>query len=140
MRNKSIIKLLKCLMVIALIISLLSGCVETVDGDENNIGESGQTTILSTTSPAKTTIAADPSTPPAKTTVVPKPVATPSATTAKPRPSTTSSSENQSQKVWVSGSGKKYHSNSSCSNMKSPKQITLTEAKAQGKTACSKCY
>lgn len=42
--------------------------------------------------------------------------------------------------VWVSGSGKKYHSESTCSNMKSPRQITLEEAVRQGYTPCKKCY
>ena len=153
MRNKSINKLLGSLMIIALIISLLSGCVEMIDGDESNISESRQTTVLSTTTPVKTadtttsvttnanTIATTtPAITNANTTTATKPVTTPKVTTAKPAPSTTLPIENQTEKVWVSGSGKKYHSSSSCSNMKSPKQITLTEAKAQGKTACSKCY
>ena len=42
--------------------------------------------------------------------------------------------------VWVTSSGKKYHSNSSCSNMKSPQQITLGSAKSSGREPCSKCY
>lgn len=46
----------------------------------------------------------------------------------------------QSSKVWISGSGKKYHSHSSCSNMKNPRQVSLSEAIAMGRTACSKCY
>lgn len=44
--------------------------------------------------------------------------------------------------VWIasSGSGKKYHSSPTCSNMKNPIQITKQQAEAQGKGACSKCY
>ena len=42
--------------------------------------------------------------------------------------------------VWVTSSGKKYHSNSSCSNMKTPQQITIEEAQASGREPCSKCY
>ncbi len=42
--------------------------------------------------------------------------------------------------VWISASGKKYHSNSSCSNMKNPWQVTVTEAERLGKTPCKKCY
>jgi DNA-entry nuclease len=47
---------------------------------------------------------------------------------------------NDSEKVWISGSGKRYHSNKECSNMKNPTQITIEEAKNQGKEPCSKCY
>lgn len=46
----------------------------------------------------------------------------------------------QEQMVWVSQSGSKYHSNSSCSNMKNPTQITISEAKNQGLEPCKKCY
>lgn len=51
-------------------------------------------------------------------------------------------SENQQNEtvVYVSGSGKKYHSNSSCSGMKSPQELTLTEAESRGYTPCKKCY
>lgn len=43
--------------------------------------------------------------------------------------------------VWVPvNGGTKYHSKSSCSNMKNPKCITLEHAKAAGYTACKKCY
>lgn len=42
--------------------------------------------------------------------------------------------------VWISGSGKKYHSNASCSNMKNPTEVSLSDAQAAGRTACSKCY
>lgn len=42
--------------------------------------------------------------------------------------------------VWIVSKGKKYHSSKSCSNMKSPISMTLSEAQATGRTACSKCY
>ena len=45
-----------------------------------------------------------------------------------------------SQMVWVSRTGKKYHSNPHCSNMKEPWKMTLDEAVAMGRTPCSKCY
>lgn len=41
--------------------------------------------------------------------------------------------------VWVTTSGKKYHSNPNCSNMKSPFQIPLKEAQEK-RDPCSKCY
>ncbi len=45
-------------------------------------------------------------------------------------------------KVYIAGSGKgtKYHSSPSCSNMNNPIEISLNDAKAQGYTACKKCY
>lgn len=43
--------------------------------------------------------------------------------------------------VWVSmNNGNKYHSKPSCSKMKSPKEISLKQAKESGYTACKKCY
>lgn len=42
--------------------------------------------------------------------------------------------------VWVTSSGKKYHSTSSCSNMKSPTQMTKSAAINSGRGACSKCW
>ena len=63
-----------------------------------------------------------------------QPTAAPAATQAP------ASSDQQETMVWVSGSGKKYHSNSSCSNMSNPHQISLSDAQAQGYTPCKKCY
>lgn len=42
--------------------------------------------------------------------------------------------------VWIPKSGKKYHSSSSCSNMKNPSQVTIEKAQSLGYTPCSKCY
>lgn len=43
--------------------------------------------------------------------------------------------------VWVpTNGGKKYHSYSSCSNMKNPIQVTEDTAKANGFTACARCH
>ena len=52
----------------------------------------------------------------------------------------TQTQQPQEQMVWVSQSGSKYHSNSSCSNMKNPTQITISEAQNQGLEPCKKCY
>ena len=41
--------------------------------------------------------------------------------------------------VWVSANGTKYHSNSSCSNMKNPKKVTYDEAIELGYEPCKKC-
>ena len=42
--------------------------------------------------------------------------------------------------VWIPKTGKKYHSNASCSNMKNPTQVTLSQADKQGYEPCKKCY
>ena len=67
--------------------------------------------------------------------------------------SSTSSSKSTTQKapttaykkvgimVWIpTNGGKRYHSNSSCSGMISPRRVDLGEAKALGFTACGRCY
>ena len=43
-------------------------------------------------------------------------------------------------KVWVSKTGKKYHSSSDCSNMKNASQISKSQAISKGLSACSKCW
>lgn len=57
-----------------------------------------------------------------------------------PDKSSDSSDEGDSDMVWVSGSGKKYHSKSTCSGMKNPRQISIADAKKRGYTPCKKCY
>lgn len=42
--------------------------------------------------------------------------------------------------VWISQTGSKYHSDPSCSGMKSPSQISLAEAESRGYTPCKRCY
>lgn len=46
----------------------------------------------------------------------------------------------QESTVWIPRTGSKYHSNSSCSNMKNPSQVTLSQAQAAGYEPCKKCY
>lgn len=48
-------------------------------------------------------------------------------------------SKSSSVMVWIPRTGKKYHKKSTCSNMVSPSQVTLSEAKERGYTPCSKC-
>lgn len=73
-----------------------------------------------------------------KTTRTEKPEKTHKPTkTEKPEKTTRSSSG----MVWIPAKGgKKYHSNSSCSNMNQPQEVTLDEAESRGFTACKKCY
>ena len=42
--------------------------------------------------------------------------------------------------VWIPNSGKKYHSSPGCSNMKNPKQVTVSQAQDMGFDPCKKCY
>ena len=46
----------------------------------------------------------------------------------------------QEQMVWIPQSGSKYHSNSSCSGMNNPRQVTISEAQNMGYKPCNKCY
>lgn len=48
--------------------------------------------------------------------------------------------EENGQMVWIPKTGKKYHSSASCSGMKDPSQVTITQAKNMGYTACKKCW
>ena len=49
-------------------------------------------------------------------------------------------SETDPTLVYVTGTGKKYHLNPSCSRMKSPTQISLLEAIQKGYEPCNICY
>jgi len=42
--------------------------------------------------------------------------------------------------VWIPRTGKKYHSDKNCSNMKDPNAVSRSEAERLGYTACKKCY
>ena len=69
-------------------------------------------------------------------------------TTSKPESSLTQSAENtqqnnNSQTVYITKTGKKYHSTKNCSGLNNANAIydsTLSEAQGKGLTACSKCY
>lgn len=54
--------------------------------------------------------------------------------------STTSTTKDVGGSVYIPKTGKKYHSNPNCSNMKNPTQTSLSDAKSRGYTACKKCY
>lgn len=53
---------------------------------------------------------------------------------------TVNKSNENTEMVWISGSGTKYHSKASCSKMKNPWQVTKQEAIDAGRQACKKCY
>ena len=68
-----------------------------------------------------------------------------SETTETQKPTTEQNNTNDNQAssgemVWIPKSGKKYHSNSGCSNMKNPTQVTKEEAENRGYDPCKKCY
>lgn len=68
--------------------------------------------------------------------------AAPAPVETAPAPVVTTPAQPQQQEVmvWISATGSKYHSRSSCSNMKNPSQVTLEQAQALGLTPCKKCY
>lgn len=41
--------------------------------------------------------------------------------------------------VWIPASGSKYHASATCSGMKTAQETTLTQAQADGYTACKRC-
>lgn len=60
----------------------------------------------------------------------PKPVQTPTPVTAA----------KSERMVWIpTNGGKKYHANSSCSGMKNPAKVTISEAISRGFDPCKKC-
>lgn len=52
---------------------------------------------------------------------------------------TTEATQKVEAMVWIPQSGTKYHSRSSCSNMKNPMHVSLSTAVSQGYTPCKKC-
>ena len=74
----------------------------------------------------------------------PAPAPAPSSEPSQPKVSSSKATapdpEPQGQMVWIPKTGKKYHSNPNCSNMKDPSQVSIETAKARGYTACKKCY
>lgn len=43
------------------------------------------------------------------------------------------------QMVWIPRSGSRYHRTSTCSNMKDPQEVTVSEAISRGFTPCKRC-
>ena len=58
----------------------------------------------------------------------------------QPTPTQPAPAQPQESMVWIPKSGKKYHDNANCSNMKNPSQVTVSQAISAGYTPCSKCY
>lgn len=53
---------------------------------------------------------------------------------------TTQTHNETNSMVYIPKTGKKYHSNPNCSNMKNPRQVSITEAKRRHYEPCKKCY
>lgn len=72
-------------------------------------------------------------------TPAPGPEPTPESA-SEPAPGAASDQKDPEVMVWIPQSGKKYHSQSGCSGMENPTQVTLDKAKELGYTACKKCH
>ncbi len=111
-----------------------------VDVTESATTETAETTAATTaaaTDAEVTTTAATTS-----VTTTQKPPTTVAATTVRPTATngTTQQPSADGDMVWVSKTGKRYHSNPECSGMKSPSQIPLETARQRGLTPCQNCY
>lgn len=83
--------------------------------------------------------------PTSEPTIEPTPEPTPEPTT-EPTPEPTEQpaavADVKEEMVWIAGSGngEKYHSRSTCSGMKNPVEISLSEAQARGYGPCGRCH
>lgn len=60
---------------------------------------------------------------------------------AKPKKSSSQpSAPAVSNYVWIPSTGSKYHRSASCSGMRNPRQVSLSQAVSMGYDACKKCY
>ena len=72
--------------------------------------------------------------------ILPKPTPEPEPV---PEPDTTITDDDTDENViyvWIPQSGSKYHSKSSCSNMKNPTKVTKEEAEDMGYEPCKRCH
>ena len=91
--------------------------------------------------PAPTAVATVAPTPEPTEAPTPEPTEAPTPEpTQAPTAEPAAAVEEKQEMVWISDTGKRYHSNSSCSNMKNPRQVTLKEAEAMHLTPCKKCH
>ena len=74
-----------------------------------------------------------------KTSTTQKPSTTKKTTTTK-RTTTESEDIPDTNMVWISEHGKRYHSSPSCSNMKNPSHVSRSTAESMGLTPCAKCW
>lgn len=111
---------------------------QTTTGDDEKNNNSAKPDSSTTKPDSSTTKPGSSTTTPGNSTTTPSDSTTNNSGTTTPDNST--NNEEKVQMVWVASSGTKYHSKSSCSNMTSPRQISLEDAKEAGYTACKKCH
>ena len=126
-------KSIALLVSVFLLVGALSGC-DYVEPDTSN----GTQASLSDAEECDTTITTTTTTTLKATTTTKKITTTKKTTTAKI--TTTKKSTTTEQMVWIPESGTKYHSKSSCSNMKNPSQVSKTRAIELGYSACKRCF
>lgn len=69
------------------------------------------------------------------------PLATPAPQTTPETTASTNSSSTYDPMVWIpTNGGQRYHAKSTCSGMKGPIEVPLSEAKARGFTSCGRCH
>ena len=85
---------------------------------------------------------AQPETPAADPAPVQQETPAPDPAPAEPAPvqETEPDSGDQETMVWIPKSGSKYHSDPGCSGMDDPTQVPLSQAQANGYTACKRCH
>ena len=148
-----------CLIVIIIMIAGLLSLCSKGDDKPRSSSEWQLPSYRASVSASVQSITADPSPKPSTTPIPspsPSPVPSPEPSpTPKPSPIPSPDpspipelkpspvpdrDDNAGPMVWVTRDGKKYHSSQYCSNMKNPYQLTLSDARSSGRTACSKCY
>ena len=136
-------------VILLLVLSLgLTQCVMPGDKTSTAVGETTAATVptataaapsdpvLSDTAPAPTSSA----TAAAETTSTTLPqVSTEPEDTVETSAASDAATEPTETMVWISRTGSKYHTKSTCSNMKDPSQISKEDAVAQGYTPCKRC-
>ena len=155
-KMKGIVKRMKTAVVsvlLAIIMLCMVGCTVETQTTENESAVSQGTTVASadieeevvTPEPIETIEPTEAPTPEPTETPTPEPTSTPEPT-LEPTPepvvevAAVSDEGGSSTMVWIPQTGKKYHSKSSCSNMKNPSEVTIERAQELGFTACKKCW
>ena len=117
-------------------------CVCLVACDEPTTTTQPTKPTASSTEPS--TVPTEPSTVPAEPTAAPtEPTASytePATVPTEPVEPSTAPTNPKTEMVWIPKTGEKYHTNSSCSNMKDPSQVTKEEAESRGYEPCKRCH
>ena len=130
-------KLLALVIAISLCLSF-AGCVE--DNPTNNEDASSDVVVQTISIPTTTSKNTETSN---TNTSVTTTVTTSVKSTVTSKPIENVQQESNSQIVYITATGKKYHSTKSCSGLSNAKAIydsTLSEAKSKNLGPCSKCH